>query len=91
MSVMPVAIVESWLRCSGSDAEPLRFFCSAAGDVVVEQRAWCVSPDSLTVREQLATLLFHVRDGRVVDHERYDELAEALRAACATADDEVLG
>jgi hypothetical protein len=90
MQLMPVAVVETWLRCTGSDAEPLRWFCGARGDVVVEQRAWRVGPDSIVVGEQLAASVFHVRDGRVVEWQRFDALAEAMRVSGVTLDDEVL-
>lgn len=89
MSLVPVAVVESWLRTSGSDAEPLRWFCGARGEVVVEQRAWRALPDQLTVGEQLAASVFHVRDGRVIEYQRFGALAEALRATALTPDDEL--
>lgn len=89
MQLMPVSIVESWLRCGGSDAEPLRWFCGARGDVVVEQRAWRVGPDSIVVDEQLAASVFHVREGRVVEHQQFAALEEALHATGITTDDEV--
>ena len=88
MSILSVAVVEHWLR--GSDAEALRWFASSRGDVVVEQRAWQAAPDSIVVDEQLAAAVFHVRDGRIIEHTRYAALDEALRATALTPDDEVL-
>jgi hypothetical protein len=89
MSLVPVAVVESWLRTSGSDAEPLRWFCGARGEVVVEERAWRASIDSIEVGEHIAAAVFHVRDGRVIEYQRFGALAEALNATALTPDDEL--
>lgn len=89
MSLMPVAVVETWFRRSGSGTEPLRWFCGACGEVVVEERAW-VASDTVAVAEQLAALAFRVHDGQVIEYQRYAALAEALHATALTPEDEVL-
>lgn len=90
MQLLPVAVVENWFRHSGTAAEPLRWFCSDSGEVVVEERGWRVMPDALVVGEQIVASAFSVRDGQVVHREVFAALDEALAASRLTTDDEVL-
>jgi hypothetical protein len=79
MTLMPLAVVDSWLARSGSSTEVLRWFCGTRGTVVIEERA-----------DRIVASAFTVRHGEVVRFERFDALPEALAAAALTDDDEVI-
>jgi hypothetical protein len=84
MQFLALAVVERWLGRAGFTTEPLRWFCGAAGQVVIEQRGhWgageCIVADA-----------FRVVNGRVARHQRFDELHAALASSSLSDDDEVL-
>ena len=81
-------VLRQWLQRAGFTAEPLRWFCGARGDVVIEQRGRWVLPE--TTSERIVASSFGVIGGRVIRYQRFDELAEALVATRLSDEDEVL-
>lgn len=81
MTLLPLAIVESWVARGGRSPEVLRWFCGPRGTVVVEQ---------LAELDRTVSSAFTVRHGEVIRVERFDVLADALAAAALTDDDEVI-
>ena len=84
MTWLPLAIAERWQRAidarDNTSTEPLRWFCGANGEVVIEQRE---SDD------RIYASAFRVVAGRVVRYQRFAALPDALRAASLSDDDEV--
>lgn len=84
MHFLALTVVEQWLARGGFTAEPLRWFCGAAGQVVVEQRGqWGAG-------EHIVAYAFRVVNGRVARYQRFDELHAALATVSLSDDDEVL-
>lgn len=81
-------VLRRWVGRAGFTAEPLRWFCGAHGEVVVEQRGRWVLPDATT--ERIVAASFRVLGGRVVRYQRFYELRDALAASALTDDDEVV-
>jgi hypothetical protein len=90
MSLVPVAVVESWLAHRASSIEALRWFCDSRGTVVVEERGWTVAQDRLEVFERITASVFYVRGRSVVGYKRFEHLANALAVAGLTPDSEIL-
>jgi len=84
-------LLEQWLARAGFRAEPVRWFCGANEQVVVEQIAQWSAPDASGASPpKRVSSSFTVRDERVARFQRFDELALALRAAGMGVEDEVL-
>ena len=83
-------LLRLWVARAGFTAVPLRWFCGAAGVVVVEQRGRWHLPDALTANERIVASAFTVRAGRVSRFQRFDALPDALAASSLTDDDEVI-
>jgi hypothetical protein len=81
-------VLRQWVFRAGFTAEPLRWFCGAHGEVVVEQRGRWVLPDVTT--ERIVAASFRIVAGRVVRYQRFDKLHDALAACALTDDDEVV-
>lgn len=90
VGVMPGEELAGWMTRSGFSATPLRWFCGADGNVVVEQAArW---EDRETGAEQSKAVIatdFRVEDGLVARVGRHENLAAALDTAGLTGSDEV--
>ena len=83
MHFLALAVVEQWIGRAGFTTEPLRWFCGKEGQVVIEQRGkW---PGDRIVADA-----FRVVNGRVVRHQRFYELHDALATWSLSDDDEVL-
>jgi len=80
--------LRAWLGRAAFTAEPLRWFCGARGDVVVEQRGRWAGSD--TPDERIVASAFRVVEGRVVRYQRFDALRDALATCELSDDDEVL-
>ena len=95
-------VLRQWFNRGGLAAEPLRWFCGARGNVVVEQRGRWFTPEAVTVedsgrwiipdttKERIVASAYSVVAGRVVRYQRFDELRAALVAQSLSDDDEVL-
>jgi hypothetical protein len=96
------AVLRQWFRRGGFTAEPLRWFCSSRGHVVVEQRGRWFAPEAVTVEdsgrwfipdttsERIVASAFCVIAGRVVRYQRFEHLRDALAATALSDDDEIL-
>ncbi|MQA86868.1 MAG: nuclear transport factor 2 family protein [Streptosporangiales bacterium] len=84
-------LLTAWLDRAGLATTPLRWFCGADGRVVVEQDAqWRSLESGDVLGRQRVGSRFRVRDGRVIQIERCDDLESALSAAGLDRDDEVV-
>ena len=90
-SVRGREVLVPWLSRAGFSARPLRWFCGAAGDVVVEQDATWTDPATGTERGRaVVAARFLVADGVITRFQRHDDgLPAALAAAGLQESDEV--
>jgi hypothetical protein len=89
-SVRGREVLAPWMARAGFSATPLRWFCGADGQVVVEQDATWIDPATGEERGH-AVVASHVTvDGDVVTrYQRHEGLGPALAAAGMRESDEV--
>lgn len=81
-------VLRQWLGRAAFTAEPLRWFCGASGQVVVEQRGRWSTTEATS--ERIVASAFRVMKGHIVRYQRFDALPDALATCALTDDDEVL-
>lgn len=84
-------VLAAWMERAGFSAEPLRWFCGADGNVVVEQAARWVDPATQADRGQARVAShFRVDGGCITRYARHEDLEFALAAAGLDEGDEVM-
>jgi hypothetical protein len=82
-------VLAEWMDRAGFSAEPLRWFCGADGNVVVEQDGrWSDPASGVELGRARVASHFAVSGGAVSRYQRHDSLAAALASATLTMDDE---
>jgi SnoaL-like domain len=83
-------VLAVWMDRAGFSAEPLRWFCGADGNVVVEQAARWTDPVTHADRGQAEVAShFRVGGGCIARYARHENLELALAAAGLDESDEV--
>lgn len=92
IATVPGTDIGAWMVRSGFSATPLRWYCSGAGDVVVEQDArWDDPATGVESGRAVVGTHFTVTDGLVTRIARHDDgLQAALDSAGLTGADEVV-
>ncbi len=80
--------MRDWLERAGLRLTTLRTFSRDDAVVLLQHGVWHAADTQQVIGEADVALCFRVQDGQVTQFARYDQLSEALAAACLSEDDE---